>query len=171
MGWPPNLAARAVHWPSEGHIAQLPRPIINPLVVKPEYSKVNTIAITHWPLGRSNSKSIIFTLIIQNRSLDTHCELALMWLPRNATDEKSTLVKAMAWYLVREQAITYANVDLELWCHMASMGHNEWKQTLMQWQYCKSKRYTWVNQSDIGCTRDEFLNALLIGPWKVSIWF
>ena len=40
------------------------------------------------------------------------------------TDGKSTLVKVMAWRL-RQQAITWANVDPNLCHHMASLGNNE----------------------------------------------
>ena len=40
------------------------------------------------------------------------------------TDDKSTLVQVMAWR-VREQAITWNNVDPDLSRHMASLGHNE----------------------------------------------
>ena len=36
------------------------------------------------------------------------------------------------WWLgaIRQQAITWANVDLELWCHMASPGHSELMHTI-----------------------------------------
>ena len=40
------------------------------------------------------------------------------------TDDKSTLVQE--WLgAVRQQAITWANVDPDLCRHMASLGHNE----------------------------------------------
>ena len=39
-------------------------------------------------------KSIIFTLIIQNNSLDTCCEIALRGLPQSLTNEKSRLIQA-----------------------------------------------------------------------------
>ena len=41
-------------------------------------------------LGRcdSNFKTVIFKLIIQNRSLDTSCEIALRWMPQNFTNGK-----------------------------------------------------------------------------------
>ena len=40
-------------------------------------------------------------------------------------DEKSTLVQAMAWSHQAPQAITWANVDPDLFCHMASPACNE----------------------------------------------
>ena len=36
--------------------------------------------------------SIIFKLITQNSSLGTYCEIVLSWMPKNAANEKSTLV-------------------------------------------------------------------------------
>ena len=45
----------------------------------------------------SNFKSTIFKLIIQNSSLGTHCEIALMLMPQNLTDETLTLVQLIAW--------------------------------------------------------------------------
>ena len=44
------------------------------------------------------------------------------------TDGKSTLVQVMAWCL-RQQAITWANVDPDLWRHVASLGHIELNQS------------------------------------------
>ena len=41
-------------------------------------------------------------------------------------DDKSTLVQVMAW-AVRQQAITWANVDPDPCRHMASLSHNELK--------------------------------------------
>ena len=47
------------------------------------------------------------------------------WISLELTpDEKSTLVQAMAW-AVRQQAITWANVDLDLRHNMVSLGLNE----------------------------------------------
>ena len=43
------------------------------------------------------------------------------------TEDKSTLVQVMAC-AVRQQAITWASVDLDLCHHMASLGHNEFAQ-------------------------------------------
>ena len=67
----------------------------------------------------SNFRCILLKPVIQNSSLGTHCQ---GWMPENFTDDKSTLVQVMAWCL---QAITWANIDPDLCCHMASLGHNE----------------------------------------------
>ena len=52
------------------------------------------------------------------------CEIVPRWISMDCSDGKSTLVQVMAW-AVRQQAITWANVDPDLCCHMASLGHNE----------------------------------------------
>ena len=67
---------------------------------------------------------IVFKFIIQNSSWGTHCEIALMWMPQQLINEKSTLVQIMAWC---HQATSHcqANVDPDLCRQMASLGHNE----------------------------------------------
>ena len=54
-------------------------------------------------------------------------EIALRWTSR---DDKSTLVQGMAW-CHQATTITWANVDPDLCCHMASLGHNELKRWRM----------------------------------------
>ena len=44
-----------------------------------------------------NSKSIILEIITRNISLDTRCEIAHMWKPKNPINAKSTLVQVMAY--------------------------------------------------------------------------
>ena len=71
----------------------------------------------------SNLKSMIFKVVILNStgSLGA-CEIAHRWMPQNLTNEKSTLVQVMSWC---HQAITWANIDPDLCCHMASLGYKE----------------------------------------------
>ena len=45
-------------------------------------------------------------------------------MPQELTDEQSTLVQVMAC-AIRQQSITWVNVDPDLSCHTASLGHNE----------------------------------------------
>ena len=45
-------------------------------------------------------------------------------MPLDVTGDKSTLVQVMLG-AVRQQAITWANVDPDLCCHMMALGHNE----------------------------------------------
>ena len=45
-------------------------------------------------------------------------------MPLDSTDDKSTLVQVRLG-AIKQQAITWANVDWDLWRHMASLGHNE----------------------------------------------
>ena len=56
------------------------------------------------------------------------CEIALLWMSLDFTNDKSTLVQVMAC-AVWQQAITWANVDPDLCRHMALLGHNELKIT------------------------------------------
>ena len=54
------------------------------------------------------------------------CEITLIWMELDLTDDQSTLVQVMAWcQAIRQQAITWANVYPDLCCHMVSLGHNE----------------------------------------------
>ena len=46
-------------------------------------------------------------------------------LQRDLTDDESTLLQVMSWCAVRQQAIAWSTVELVLWRHMASLGHNE----------------------------------------------
>ena len=48
-------------------------------------------------------------------------EFTLKWLPQDLSDDKSTLVQVMGG-AIRQQAITWANVDPDLCRHMASLG-------------------------------------------------
>ena len=69
--------------------------------------------------------------------LCTSCEIGLRWVPQNPIDNKSTLT---------QQAVTCTNVDLDLSCHMVSVGHSE------------LRRYKWhmVDQS--------------VAVWRVSVY-
>ena len=49
---------------------------------------------------RGNIKSTMFELIIENSSLSTWCEIAPRWMPRNLTNEKSTLLQLTHWGLM-----------------------------------------------------------------------
>ena len=46
-------------------------------------------------------------------------------MPQDLTDDKSTLVQVMACGAVRQQAITWANIDRDLCRQMLSLGLNE----------------------------------------------
>ena len=72
----------------------------------------------------SNFTRVIFKVILQNNSWSTSCEIVLRWMPQNPTDDKSTLVQVMAC-AIRQQAITWVNVDPHLCCQMTSLGYNE----------------------------------------------
>ena len=49
---------------------------------------------------------------------------AIRWLLRDLTDDKSTLIQVMAWCRQAASYVTWANVDPDLCCHRALLGHN-----------------------------------------------
>ena len=53
-------------------------------------------ALASVPCG-GNVENIILKLIIESTSMGTYCEIALKWMPRNVTNDKSTLLLVMAW--------------------------------------------------------------------------
>ena len=61
------------------------------------------------------------------------CSVKLSWMPRLITDDESSLIQVMAWCL-RQQIITWTNVDQVLWWHMASLCHN--RLTLVKLNIC-----------------------------------
>ena len=60
------------------------------------------------------------------------CEIALKRMSLDFTDDQSTLVQLIG--VVRQQAITWANVDPDLCHHLASLGHNELSQRFKLYQ-------------------------------------
>ena len=50
--------------------------------------------LTHWPLG---DMVTIFT-VSRHMFMGSSCEIALWWIPQHTFDDKSTLVKVMAWW-------------------------------------------------------------------------
>ena len=73
-----------------------------------------------------NFRGVIFKRILVIDGWRISCEIALIWMSLDFTDDQSTLVQVMAC-AVRQQAITWANVDPDICRHMASLGHNELK--------------------------------------------
>ena len=71
-----------------------------------------------------NFRYVIFQGILLIDSWGIACEIALIWMSVDFTDDQSTFVQVMIG-AVRQQAITWTNVDPDLWHHMASLGHNE----------------------------------------------
>ena len=82
--------------------------------------------LTHWPPEKFewNFRHVIFKRILVLDGWGISCEIAIIWISLDFTDDQSTLVQQVniAW---RHQAITWANVDPDLCCHMVSLGHNE----------------------------------------------
>ena len=71
-----------------------------------------------------NLRWVIFKLSLVINGLAISGEIALKWMSQELTDDVWTLVQE--WLgVVRQQAITWANVDPDLCHHTASPGHNE----------------------------------------------
>ena len=83
------------------------------------------LLLTHWPLGDiaiiSNFKSIV-----QNSSLETHCEIALRGMSHNLPIVNSSLAQIIDWCCqATGHCLSKCWVVWQvLCCHMASLGHN-----------------------------------------------
>ena len=64
-----------------------------------------------------NLRLKIFKLISRIHTFGIFCEIALRWC------YKTSLVNGQYWF--RQQAITSNYADQVLWCHVASLDHNE----------------------------------------------
>ena len=55
--------------------------------------------LTHWPLGKFewNFRYVIFKWILMIDGWGVSCEVALIWMSLDLTDDQSTLVQVMAW--------------------------------------------------------------------------
>ena len=54
--------------------------------------------LTHWPLGNFNEiLNVIFKQILAIDGWGICCEIALIWMSLDFTDDQSTLVQVMAW--------------------------------------------------------------------------
>ena len=90
----------------------------------------------------NNLKSVIFKLIIQNKSWCTYCEFAPGWMPQSLTNEKSILVHVQSgnnphskvhgahlgptWGPMKIaiwESIIWPHIDSNLYRHMTSVGH------------------------------------------------
>ena len=101
-------------------------------ILKDRETSVNSLA----PEGcGTNFKSIISKLIIQNSGKGTHCEIAPRWMPLNLTNGKSTL--AQEWLgTIRQQAITWNNVDRHPYSISRSQWVNHGKLSASLWIIC-----------------------------------
>ena len=86
---------------------------------------------------------------------------------------KTWQMKSQHWFISRHQAFTWANVDPDLCCHMASLGHDELKRSiaavvrLPQWR--KPGTYEYKTRRYLTKTEyDEILTVQLIimAHWK-----
>ena len=71
-----------------------------------------------------NFRQVIFKQIFAIDGWGISCEIALIWMSMDFTDDQSTLVQVMAW--CRQATSHYlSQFDPDIWRHMASLGHNE----------------------------------------------
>ena len=84
-------------------------------------------------VGHLHGKGRIMMIVIlkvlslntsQNMFPLTSWEAAFCLIPHNTLNDMPTLIQVMA-IVFRQQAITWANVDPDVSCHMASLGSNE----------------------------------------------
>ena len=98
--------------------------------------------LTRWPLGDFNKilEKLIFKLILVTDGCNSSREIALRWTSLDHSDDKSTYWFRYWLGAVRQQAITWTNVDLDPCRHMASLGHNE---LTMTWHATFAGIYIW----------------------------
>ena len=86
-----------------------------------------------------NSYTIEYSKTCANGSHFHTCKVTLdisrsptkiMIMPSDVYQRALLMIRSQHWFrywigAVRQQAITWANVDPDLYCHMASLGHNE----------------------------------------------
>ena len=82
-----------------------------------------------------NPKLVSFKLISRINILSISCKIAIRWRSQELTDDKSRL-----WLgTVRQQAITWANVDPDMFSHMSSPDHKELNEVYWCWPYISWK--------------------------------
>ena len=96
-----------------------------------------------------NFKTAIFNLVLLIGILTSSKDNALRWMPRDLTDDKSTLVQVMAW--CRKATSHYLS---QCWpssmSHMATPGHNEMKCEVSSW-FMEVKNDLWNGTQAINC--------------------
>ena len=117
---------------------------------------------------RQSVFDIIFKPTIQNSSLDTQCEIALEWMTKNFTNEKSLLLHVEA--LCQQETNHY----LSQCCHrlMASYGviRSRWVNITVQgfvfWYICRSFRSTFpgkgLYESVIWCSEAPYFILMFV---------
>ena len=89
----------------------------------------NHVGLTHWPLGNLNEiLNVIFKQILVIDGWSICCEIALIWMSLDFTDDQLTLVQVMAW------------------CHQATSHYLSqcWPRSLLPYG---TIRPLWVNSS------------------------
>ena len=69
-------------------------------------------------------------------------------MPQDHTDEKTALVRELADAIIREQVITWANVDPDLCRHMATLGRNVLMEVIVYKTDCR-RNIIWNKVNDI----------------------
>ena len=115
---------------------------------------------THWPLeDLNNFREVIFKLISDGWGIS--CKIALRWMPLDLTDDKSTLVRVMAW--CRQATSHYLS---QCWPRsIASLGHYELKIfTLIKHHNFGLKRW----RTNSGFRQDKFVHFIW-KHWRIQV--
>ena len=91
----------------------------------------------------SNIKSIIFKLVKQNSNLPTCCEITLRRMPKNLTNDWTTLVQVMVW--CRQATSHYLR---QCWPRSMSL-YDVTRPLKVQYTQHKFQRLPWQNGLDI----------------------
>ena len=97
--------------------------------------------------------SVMFKLIWQTNTWSNSGEIALRWIPRNPTDEKSTLVQVMAWWNKPLPEPLFTQVYVE---RLQVLGHQQAEYWL--------ERSTYIHSSFNGYQRFR----ITFGSWMTS---
>ena len=99
------------------------------LLIHPQTSTVQLLTFGNgWVIlsHTCNYVSMLGLKLIHVNIWYTSCEIGLMWVLQNLIDDKSALVKVMAWCpQCCQQAINQAIVDQDQCHHLASLAQNE----------------------------------------------
>ena len=85
----------------------------------------------------SNFKSVISEHMLQIKFMSTSCEIAMMWMPRNTSDDMSTLVQVMKQCLSQcwPRSMSYG-ISRPLWVNAPDNCFNVWASFLSTTEQC-----------------------------------
>ena len=117
--------------------------------------------------------STIFIPIMQNNNLGTHCEIALMCMPQNLTNENSKLLQVMAWcQQSRSHCLSQCSTRSPSWYVTTRPQTWQWYHNhdddMIFWN-----RYTVIKIIHTGCrshVRSKSTTAIRVIPDPTTTW-